>query len=57
MTYGSREDLLEKVRHYLAHPEEADRVRQAGYDRAQRDHTWRRRFDDLFEATGSRAHR
>lgn len=47
--YGSREELLEKVRFYLAHPEEADRVRKAGYERAQRDHTWKCRFDQLFQ--------
>jgi len=46
--YRSREELLEKVRFYLAHPERAVRVRRAGYDRAQRDHTWKRRFDQLF---------
>ena len=46
--YGSREELLEKVRFYLSHREEADRVRKAGYQRAQRDHTWKRRFDELF---------
>jgi spore maturation protein CgeB len=46
--YRSREELLEKVRYYLAHPEEAARVRKAGYERAQRDHTWKRRFDELF---------
>jgi spore maturation protein CgeB len=47
--YGSREELLEKVRYYLAHPDERERIRKAGYERAQRDHTWKRRFDQLFE--------
>ena len=49
--YRSREELLEKARFYLAHPEEASRVRKAGYERAQRDHTWRRRLDQLFQET------
>jgi spore maturation protein CgeB len=47
--YSSREELLEKVRFYLAHPEEADRVRRAGHERARRNHTWQQRFDRLFE--------
>jgi spore maturation protein CgeB len=47
--YRSREELLDKVRYYLANPEEATRVRRAGYERAQRDHTWKRRFDQLFQ--------
>lgn len=50
--YTTREDLLDKVRYYLAHPDEAQRIRQAGYQRAQRDHTWTRRFEELFRALG-----
>lgn len=46
--HSSREELLEKVRFYLAHPEQAERVRRAGHERARRDHTWRRRFDQIF---------
>lgn len=52
--YTTREDLLDKVRYYLAHPEEAERIRRAGYDRARRDHTWVRRFRELFNAIGLR---
>ena len=46
--HSSREELLEKVRYYLAHPDEAERVRRAGHERARRDHTWQRRFDQIF---------
>jgi spore maturation protein CgeB len=46
--YTTREDLLDKTRYYLAHPTEAERVRQAGHQRAARDHTWTRRFQQLF---------
>jgi spore maturation protein CgeB len=55
ITYGSREELLEKVKYYLAHASEADHIRQAGYERALRDHTWRRRFDQLFETVWPRS--
>ena len=50
LCYSSREELLKKVRFHLDHPERAARVREAGYRRAQRDHTWERRFNQLFEA-------
>jgi hypothetical protein len=49
--YSSREELLDRVRWYLDHPDDAESVRAAGYRRAQRDHTWVRRFNTLFEDT------
>jgi spore maturation protein CgeB len=55
--YTSREDLLDKVRYYLARPAEAERIRQAGYRRAQADHTWARRFERLFDEMGLRTKR
>lgn len=50
--YASREELLDKVRFYLAHPAAAQRIRQQGLGRARRDHTWVRRFDQLFSGLG-----
>jgi len=47
-TYVSPLELVDKVRFYLRHPDAAERLREAGYNRALRDHTWRRRFEDLF---------
>ena len=48
MTYGreligfdSTSDLLRKLRHYLDHPDEAEKIRAAGRARVLRDHTWR----------------
>jgi spore maturation protein CgeB len=51
-TYRTREELVEKLRYYLAHPEAAERMREAGYQRARRDHTWECRFRELFANTG-----
>jgi spore maturation protein CgeB len=51
-TYLTREELVEKVRYYLAHPDAAERLREAGYQRARRDHTWECRFRELFAKTG-----
>jgi hypothetical protein len=51
-TYRTREELVEKVRYYLAHPDAAERMREAGYQRARRDHTWECRFRELFAKIG-----
>jgi spore maturation protein CgeB len=55
LTYTDCDDLLQKARYYLAHPEQAERIRHAGLQRARRDHTWQERFSRLFEALGLRA--
>ena len=48
LVYRNQHELLDKVRYYLAHPDQAERVRQAGRTRALRDHTYHRRFEMLF---------
>ena len=50
--YHGTEDLVEKSRYYLAHPDHAARLREAGYERAMRDHTWEKRFKTLFAMIG-----
>jgi spore maturation protein CgeB len=52
VTYDGPEDLVEKCRYYLAHDEERERIRLAGHARALRDHTWQRRFRDVFRIAG-----
>jgi len=46
--YRSRGELVDLSRYYLANDTERETIRRAGYERARRDHTWRRRFEDLF---------
>lgn len=46
------EEVCDKVRYYLAHPADADRVREAGYRRALSDHTAEKRFRQLFVLIG-----
>jgi spore maturation protein CgeB len=50
--YRNEHELLDKARYYLAHPEQAEQVRQAGYRRALADHTYHKRFKDLFAQLG-----
>ncbi|MBI4722738.1 MAG: glycosyltransferase [Candidatus Stahlbacteria bacterium] len=50
--YHSKEDLYEKIRFYLSHPVECEKIRRAGYKRAVCDHTWQKRFKDIFNVLG-----
>ncbi|MDR7544227.1 MAG: glycosyltransferase [Armatimonadota bacterium] len=52
LTHGDLEDLVAKIRWVLAHPVEADRIREAGYRRVLRDHTYERRFTEIFRQAG-----
>jgi hypothetical protein len=48
--YRSHEELVDRCRWYLAHEAEREAIRRAGLARAQRDHTWERRFAGFFVA-------
>lgn len=50
--YSGPEDLAEKIRYYLSHDDEREAIRQAGFERCRRDHTWRRRFEKAFSEMG-----
>jgi hypothetical protein len=51
-TYRDKSELIDKTRFYLAHATAAEKLREAGYRRAIRDHSWTRRFDELFQKIG-----
>jgi spore maturation protein CgeB len=51
-TYNNPEELVDKVRFYLSHAQAAEQLREKGYQRARRDHTWVRRFEQLFREIG-----
>jgi hypothetical protein len=50
--YRHKEELADKLKYYLAHPDEANRVRMATFRRARQNHTWQNRFNQLFRAIG-----
>lgn len=52
LTYDGIEELEQQIRWALAHPTEADQVREAGYRRVLRDHTYERRFTEIFREAG-----
>lgn len=50
--YSSREDLAEKVKYYIKHDDERERIRKAGHERCLRDHSWHSRFQTAFKEMG-----
>lgn len=56
VVYRNQYELLDKVQYYLAHPNEAKKIRLAGYNRALSDHTYHRRFETLFRKLGLEKH-
>jgi spore maturation protein CgeB len=52
--FDSYEDLVGKVRHYLRHEEERAAIAEAGCQRSRQEHTYARRFEDLFLRMGLR---
>lgn len=52
VVYKNNEDLVEKIKYYLAHPEEREAIAQRGYERTIRDHSTKKRFEDIFRMIG-----
>jgi hypothetical protein len=52
LVWRNRHELLEKARFYAEHPEAGDKIRAAGRKRALACHTYRHRFEQLFEKIG-----
>ncbi|HET6553599.1 MAG TPA: glycosyltransferase [Dyella sp.] len=50
VTFRTVEELIEKARHYLRHPEATARIARAGQQRAHRDHTYEHRLLELVAA-------
>lgn len=50
--YRSTEELIEKIKHYLPLETEREKIAEAGYQRTLRDHTYQKRFEDIFKIIG-----
>ena len=48
-TYRSLPEMIEKIRYYLAHDDERERIANLGYQRTLRDHTYQHRFATIFQ--------
>jgi len=52
LMYSTLEEFIDKIKFYLSHSEEADKVRSAGYQRAIHCHSYQKRFSNLFMELG-----
>lgn len=50
--YKDVKDLIDKIRYYLVHDEEREAIAKAGYRRTLRDHTYEKRFNEIFKIIG-----
>ncbi len=50
--YHAADDLVEKIKFYLSHPDKAEEIRRAGQRKALQEHAWSRRFRQAFRALG-----
>jgi spore maturation protein CgeB len=46
-TFATIDELIEKARYYLSHPDEAARIARNGQLRAHRDHTYEKRLEQI----------
>jgi len=51
-TYKSVDECVKKVHYYLEHPLEREAIAKAGRQRVMRDHTWEKRFEEIFQQVG-----
>jgi spore maturation protein CgeB len=52
LVYHSENELLDKLRYYLKHESQAEKVREAGHIRALTCHTYQHRYEQLFATIG-----
>lgn len=50
--YRDKGEMLDKIRYYLSHDTERERIRRAGHERCLREHTWEKRFAEAFKTMG-----
>ena len=50
--YESTQDLIDKIKYYLSHDDEREAIAEAGYIKTLNEHTYERRFNDIFRKIG-----
>jgi len=48
LVFHNEHELIDKIRYYLKHDADAEIIREGGYQRALKCHTYQKRFADLF---------
>jgi len=49
ITYNDASDATEKIKYYLKNEDERERIAKKGYERVMREHTYEKRFLEIFE--------
>ena len=49
VTFQNLDDLMEKLDYYMTHPEEKQKIADAAYERAHKEHTFKHRLETMFE--------
>ena len=52
VTYKDEKDCADKIKLLLANPVKAEAIKRAGRKRAEKDHTWEKRFREIFRTIG-----
>lgn len=52
LCYRNRDEMLELIRYYLAHPDECQAVARAGRERSLREHRWLHRYEKILRILG-----
>jgi spore maturation protein CgeB len=52
MTFTDEQDCLNKIKHLLDNPEKADQIRKAGHQKAITEHTYEKRWEEVFRISG-----
>jgi spore maturation protein CgeB len=50
--YRDKDEMVDKIKYFLSHDNEREKIRRAGYERCLRDHTWHKRFQSVFQEIG-----
>jgi len=50
--YKDTNDMIDKIKYYLKHNEERESIARAGYEHTLADHTYEKRFREIFKAIG-----
>jgi len=50
--YKDINDMIDKIKYYLEHNEEREVIVRAGYERTLQEHTYEKRFNDIFKIMG-----
>jgi len=49
VVFSGIKDLVEKIKYYLKHEEEREKIAQTGYQRTIGEHTYKKRFEKIFK--------